>query len=166
MNTVKNAIGRIKWRFQNGSFNPNEKDFEALNFIIDWVNIEKNQIFNNNPLLAKCYTLLLKYEIMKYQDVKFASKILNQKLHKNNVEQVLEELRDYLNLIEYQEFLKRYGLKINHPAEMTKEETIKEMEIIKEHEAEFLNITVKGKWTIEKVREAIINQLTELIKLK
>ncbi|WP_188439745.1 hypothetical protein [Planktosalinus lacus] len=166
MNTIKQALERIKWRFENGKFIPNDNDCNALNFIVDWINNEKKQIVKDNVLLTKCYVLLLEHETIKFQEVNFASKQLNKKLHKVDLEQIFEEFRDYLNLLEYQTFLKKHGLKINHPAEMTDEERLIEKNILKEHQAEFMRATVTGKWTTEQIKLAIINQLTELIKLK
>lgn len=166
MTTISKAIKRIKWRFENGKFSPNQTDIAALNFIIEWVNNEMIEMIVNNELLAKIYIQLLRYELIKYDDVKFASNQLNKKLIKKSLEQIIEEFTDTLNLIEYQYFLKSKGLIIENPLILTDKESKMEKKIIKENEIEFLKITVDGKWTNDQVKAALFNQLTELIKLK
>jgi len=166
MTTIKKAINRLKWRFENGIFTPNENDFTALNFIIEWVNNEKVEMIENNEFLAKIYIQLLRYELLKYDDAKFASNQLNKKLMKISMEQIIEEFTDTLNLIEYQCFLKSKGLTLENPLILTYEESEMEKRIINENENEFLKVTVDGKWTKDQVKAALFNQLTELIKLK
>lgn len=166
MNTINKSLQRIKWRFENGKFTPNQNDVEALNFIIEWVNNDKVQMIEDNTLLAKCYVLLLKYEMLKYEDVGYASKTLSKKLTKESINQIYDEFRDALNLLDYQKFLISKGLNVNHPLQMTDEETEIEKKIIKQHESEFLQVTIDGKWTGEQVYKALNNQLTNLIKLK
>lgn len=51
---IKSAFDRLAWRFSSGkAFTPNENDLEALKFIAEWINREKQERVEQNRHFAK-----------------------------------------------------------------------------------------------------------------
>lgn len=61
------AIKRISWRFSNfKTFNVNQKDIDAWNEVLDILNSNETDNYNNNILTAKLYMRLLKATLEYY----------------------------------------------------------------------------------------------------
>lgn len=68
MSDLIKASSRLKWRFRKEQgnfkhFTPNEKDVEALNCILNWINNQKKDTLNNNQLFAKLFIYQLTMNI-------------------------------------------------------------------------------------------------------
>jgi hypothetical protein len=77
---IASSFDRLYWRIQNGNFTPNENDFEALKFITEWVNREKEESITTHQLFAKAFSMLMLQNINKYNDLDFANTQINREL--------------------------------------------------------------------------------------
>lgn len=130
INTIKKAVERITWRMSNG-WKSNDTDIEAINFIVDFVNITSKDNLKQNELFAKLYIWSYSQFLKKHNATVFdpiPQKELNKMLSKP-IEIFIEAFRQDLNTTEqYQSFVKN-GIPITNPQLMTDEEREK-IEII------------------------------------
>jgi len=59
---------------------PNSTDADALNSIIEFINLSNKQVVKDNELLAKIYCFVLNEKLLKYKDIDLVSKMLNQNI--------------------------------------------------------------------------------------
>ncbi|MEM6816114.1 MAG: hypothetical protein AAF600_17285 [Bacteroidota bacterium] len=131
--TKKEAIQRISWRFANhSSFRVNEKDIEAWNEIIDYINGQDKEILNNNYLFAKLFMLeyreqlkryktdiyddfIPKKEIFRFLDkpMEYHYERLTEFLNETISERVIEETGDVKKFYEARQELKVEDVKLN-----------------------------------------------------
>lgn len=79
--TIEKAIDRLKFRLENGRYEPNKTDLETLNFIIEWANNCKLSSLQSNNLTKKLFIMAFENELNKYAgDPKRAQKELGKKL--------------------------------------------------------------------------------------
>lgn len=94
------AIKRISWRFSNfKTFNVNAQDIEAWNTVLDVINANDTENFQNNLLTAKLYMRMLKATLEYYgtdiMDDK-PQKALHRSLEKP-IDWHFQHLTDFLN---------------------------------------------------------------------
>lgn len=77
---LQKAFRRISWRFSNGTFTPNQNDVDALKFIADWVNREKEESINRNRHFGKLAVYCLMREIEFFDNIHFAERKLHDVL--------------------------------------------------------------------------------------
>lgn len=163
---IKKAVQRLVWRFGNGKFEPNQSDANALQFIIDWINKDKEELLEDHLLFAKCYVKLLTYETSFYKDVKTASININKYLMEYPTHHFYDEFTKTLNQIEYEKYMKNKGFLCKHPATLSEKEREIEKKIIEDNLQEYKSIVFEGKWTTDQVYKSLNNQITELLKKK
>lgn len=74
---LQKAFQRLEWRFSKGKFEPNQNDVDALQFIADWINREKEERINQNRYFGKIVIYCLLREIDYFRDIHFAEKKLH-----------------------------------------------------------------------------------------
>lgn len=154
--SLQTDIDRLFWRFQNGTFKPNQKDLDALVSLCTWINRQK-EVQRDNTLLSKMYVLLFKQHLQRYEDIGFAQYSLNSKLDRN-LEYLISEFQAAINQIEFIKFCRLKNIQIDIET-LTDDQQIK---IIQENQSEYLRL-IKGKWDYEKIEKALYNQITEVI---
>lgn len=157
--TIKESLQRIHWRTSSGNaYKPNEKDIEAVNFLVEWVSKEKEKTLQQNQLFAKLYIIYFGELLLHYRDVEFAQKQINDMLSKSTNEHVFW-FRQFFNEIEFSKIHTSLGLSKKHPALLSDIENEKEKQIIEENQKLLLeNI---NKWDEDKIRKSLENQITE-----
>lgn len=155
---IQKAFQRLSWRFSNGKFEPNQNDLEALKFLADWVNREKEREIQEQTLFAKMYVYCFYHELDFYKDISFAQNKLHEILQKPLNEQYSSFLKK-LNDHELDLFMREHKLDkdwINTEKILEQKETITNTQ-------KTLKQLVVGKWSLEQVTKSLNNQLTEAI---
>lgn len=159
--TIKDALQRIKWRFTNGKFEPNQNDIDAFIFIVEWINREKKDIRKENDLFARLYTYALTNEILFYKDLDFAVKNLKDQLKKPTYDHY-QYFHKILNGIEFSNFQKEKGICQKHTMLLTADEENLNKHIISQNQKEFEKY-LNGIWQYEDVEQNLNNQITECV---
>ena len=167
---IEDAINRISWRFKNENIKINEskiiinqKDVEAVDFLVDWINRQKKQELQENILFAKLFTYAFTNEIIYQQGQPQEALHRLQEVVKRPIQEHYDKVREYLNMFEQTSYMKSIGGNFDkHPALMTKEEKNKEVELLKINEIETIRF-MKGAWSIEQVYKSLNNTITEFI---
>jgi hypothetical protein len=108
---IADAIKRLSFTISKQN-KPNPTDAEALNSIIEFMNLSNKQVIKENQLLAKMYCFMLKEFLFFYKNVNFASKQINKDVFSLPLEYHLECLKinldknERLNFLEQNEDLK------------------------------------------------------------
>ena len=72
-NDIKRAAEKLIWRLKPSgsgeykSFTPNKDDVDSLNCLLQWVNNQKKETFDNNHLFAKLYIYHLTMNIRYFE---------------------------------------------------------------------------------------------------
>lgn len=123
INSIKKAMDRIKWRINHG-WKALDEDYDAINFLVKYVNETSKKQLTDNQLFAKLYIISYGEYLIKHGATVFNSK-LRSEFNKNlarPIENLIEEFKNDLNTTEqYQSFLDN-GVPITHPHLLTKEE--------------------------------------------
>ncbi|MEL6305771.1 MAG: hypothetical protein AAFQ20_13405 [Bacteroidota bacterium] len=97
----KEAIQRLGWRFGNHkTFNVNQKDLDAWNTIIDYVNAQDETVINNNYLFAKLYMHEYRQQLERYGTDIYNDSIPQKEIHRfleRPMEFHYQRLTDYVN---------------------------------------------------------------------
>jgi len=167
---IENAINRLQWRFKNNNIKVNESkiiinqtDIEAVDFLIIWVNKQKEETLKENLLFAKMYCYCLANEIEFYKDIKFATNKLNDELIKS-IDIHYLKISNELNRIELNNFCSSVGIVTDHfeKSLMTDIQETEQQTKIKTNQLQ-LQKFVLGTWSVESVYKALNNTITELI---
>lgn len=158
---INDALQRIHWRASaQQNYKPNPKDIEAVNFIVEWVNREKEKSYYTHQLFAKLYVIYFSELLTFFKDTEEAQKEIHQKLSEP-MELHTHNFRKKFNLLHINNAVKKLGLKIDVWYNKTKEERKKEAEILQENQNVFLSQI--NKWTQEEINSNLENQITEAI---
>jgi len=123
---LSDAIKRLRFTISKQN-KPNQNDAEALNEILNILNLEQQKTNQENLLFAKLYAFTL-YELLHhYTDIDFANKQLNTILSEP-IEIRIENLKRSLKFMELQNYFKQK--KILDP--FLKEKTTDELEELHE----------------------------------
>lgn len=128
---IQEAIKRLSFTISKQN-KPNNTDADALNSIIDFINISNKQVVQENLLLAKMYAFVLKEFINHYEDVNFASRQINADILNKSLDYHLEYLKMQLQSTEINKFFKSLDLKPTWVIGQTIDEIITNIEINKE----------------------------------
>jgi hypothetical protein len=101
---LKEAINRLGYTISKQN-KPNSTDADALNSIIEFVNLSNKQVIKDNELLAKMYCFVLKDFLFYYKNVNFASKQINKDILSKPLQYHLECLKINLDTNELTNFL-------------------------------------------------------------
>jgi hypothetical protein len=101
---LKEAINRLGYTISKQN-KPNSTDAEALNSIIEFVNLSNKQVVKDNELLAKMYCFVLKDFLFYYKNVNFAAKQINKDILSKPLDYHLECLKINLDTNELTNFL-------------------------------------------------------------
>jgi hypothetical protein len=92
---LKEAIKRLMFTISKQN-KPNQSDAEALNSIINFVNLSNKEVIKDNELLAKMYCFVLKEFLVYYKDVTFASSKINKDILSMPIDYHLQLLLEQL----------------------------------------------------------------------
>lgn len=165
---IEKAINRLSWRFKNENVKVNESkiiinemDLKAVDFLINWVNQQKQETLKENLLFAKVFAYALKNELIFYRDIQFASRKLQEQLELP-IEFHYDKIHEYLNMIELDRYSEKIGMINKHPSFRSEEENNHNSETIKSNEKEF-KIYALGKWDLKQVYKSLNNTITECV---
>ena len=177
---IEKAINRISWRFKNENVKVgeskiviNELDIKAVEFLIEWINNQKQQSLVENLLFGKLYTYALSNEIEFYKDVNYANRKLQEVLNAP-IEQHYNTIVKELNRLEYNKFCHSVGIVTDHiqsinifdeNGKLTEKGKLQQEEqerLIKQHQKELQKFIV-GVWSESEVYKNLNNQITECI---
>ena len=132
---IKEAINRLGYTISKQN-KPNSTDAEALNSIIEFMNLSNKQVVKENELLAKMYCFVLKDFLFYYKNVNFASKQINKDILSKPLQYHLECLKINLDTNELTNFLEENN-SINIDAFKESNETWKMDNVIANFEFNF-----------------------------
>lgn len=99
--SIEKAVQRIGWRMKENHWKHNEKDVEAFNQIVEYVENAQKKLYDRHELFAKLYIHMYCQYMMSYGGgihSHVPKKKLNQELSKSTQEHILE-FQDHLNSI-------------------------------------------------------------------
>ncbi|MEK6152073.1 hypothetical protein WIW50_02370 [Flavobacteriaceae bacterium 3-367] len=163
------ALNRIIWRFQNfDRIRVNEKDIEALNKIVDYINKYQKHDFENNKYFAKLYAYNLGCFLEKY-NATIDERIAHTQLHKlleRPFKNIVADVTSQMNFRCKYSILKTAGYPVDkHPAITTCEERTKALSRLRElielgdNKRNFLG----NPWSQEEVEKGLKSQITNFI---
>lgn len=101
---IKEAINRLGYTISKQN-KPNTTDADALNSIIEFINLSNKEVVKENELLSKMYCFVLKEFLFYYKNVNFAAKQINKDIFSMPLEYHLECLKINLDTNERTSFL-------------------------------------------------------------
>lgn len=161
--TIEKAFNRLIWRYRTENndyvqYKPNANDVEALKFIAEWVNREKEIDIQENTIFAKMYVYCFIHELEFYKDIKFAQRKLHEVLH-IPLPELYKRFLKQLNEFELNQFMKSKALDKN----WISPEKLQDQGRTTEENAENLKNLFIGKWSKEQVDRSLNNQISEAI---
>lgn len=109
---IQEAIKRLSFTISKQN-KPNANDAEALNSIIEFMNLSSKSVVKENELTAKLFCFVLKDFMFHYKNVNFASKIINKEILSKPLEYHLECLKINLQTNEYNQLFDKEVLPSN-----------------------------------------------------
>jgi hypothetical protein len=103
--TVAESIKRLSFTISKQN-KPNQNDAEAINQIIEFLNLSNKKVIKENQLLAKMFCFVLKEFLNHYKNVNFASKKINSDILSLPIEYHLQSLKSMLDMHELTETYK------------------------------------------------------------
>lgn len=163
------ALNRIIWRFQNcDNIIVNEKDIQAVNLVVEYINHQGNQTFQSNIHFAKLYTYTLGQYLEKY-DTTIDNPIVHRELHRlldSPFKKITMDIAEYMNNKHRYYYLKLAGCRMNiHPLQATKAErdsTALKLNTLltpKKKLQQFLN----GPWSSEEIESGLTIQIKNFL---
>lgn len=159
-NTINKAINRLQWRLKNG-WKANQNDVDAINFIIDFANIQQTENFESNELFAKLYIFAYKDYLKKFKGTVF-DEVPKKELHKfidKSLETHIIEFKDFLNLSEQYERLNEFESIKTYPKHLKNNS----VSFSKNESKEVLEIINNEVWDYETVRDNLTTQINNVI---
>lgn len=169
---IKSAYDRLAWRFSTGkSFTPNEADKEALKFIAEWINREKQErVFKNRhfaKLVVSYYGELL---ISNGWDTDKAEKTIQQILSRP-LEEWYTKLMTHLNTVSWVQAKDVLGLVDEHnngriaKGFMTAEQRVNNRKHNAQVLAESEDVVLKSvtEWDLYKTTDKLNHFISELL---
>jgi hypothetical protein len=102
---LSEAIKRLSFTIAKQN-KPNKNDAEALNEIIEFINLSNKKVIQENLLLAKMFCFVLKEFLNHYKNVNFASKKINADILSLPIEYHLQSLKSMLDMHELTQIYK------------------------------------------------------------
>ena len=166
--TIKKAVEHFIWKFKN-SWNPTEKDVEALNAVIEFVESKHKKQIQDFHLFAKLYIMVYAQYLERYKATIFDD-IPRKELHKlldRPTEDFIKRFTDRLNESELYILFDGIGVKLEHPNTKTTQTKGKENKALKNALNDENNKErFCGKvWEYETVKENIELQINNVINL-
>lgn len=155
---IQKAFQRLSWRMSNGKFEPNQNDVDAIKFLADWINRSKEKQIQEHTIFAKMYVYCFIHELKFYKDLSFAQKKLSEILSKP-LQDIYDDFRRALNDDELEKFMKEHGLEKDF---INKEKILEQNNTITKVQKQLKELVI-GKWSSEKVKKSLNNQVTEAI---
>ena len=163
---IEKAINRLQFRFSSGNqFKPNNYDLEGVNYIIDWVNNQRSETFNNNVLFAKLFMYVFADLTRKYES-NFLDTFIQKELYKlldTDLKIYYSRITDLVNDITKFEYFKSKGVNLVHPMIKTNDDKIRELEILKNMSKEDLKPLIDNEFTQDDVINILNSMITECL---
>ena len=167
---IQKAIDRLQWRFKNenvkvgeSKITINELDQKAINFLITWVNDQKQETLRDNELFAKIFCMIFYEEINFYKEPKFALRSIQERLNLP-IEMHYDKIHKVINQIELDKYLTSVGIIVDHTESLllTQKQNDEQNSLLKKHSKE-IEIKLKGVWSKPDIYKSLNNTITELI---
>lgn len=166
---IEKAINRLQWRFKNDNVKVgeskiiiNELDLKAVDFLINWVNQQKQETLKENLLFAKMFTYSLYHETIYYKgNIKQSSRSLQEKLELP-IQYHYNKIHEVLNMFELNHYMNSIGVSDKHPLLRTNEEDKKNRDLFIKNNEEVTK-KILGTWTLDSVYKSLNNTITECI---
>lgn len=152
---ISDAIKRLCFTISKQN-KPNGTDADALNSIIDFMNLSNDKVIKENNNLAKMYCFLLRSFLVHYKDIDFSTDIILKDILNKNLDYHLQMLQIELQNNELSNYVKSLNLKPTWEVGQNLEE-IKEN--INENKKVFKNIN------IDEFNE-IANEWSDILKVE
>jgi len=157
---LSDAIKRLRFTISKQN-KPNQTDAEALNEVLNILNLEQQKTIQENLLFAKLYSFLLAEFTHHYTDIDFANKQINSILSEPmnvRIELLIYKLKD----MEYRNYFNRKGvldpfLKTKTALELEEIHKRYESKLPKLDPIEFLKCG--NNWDSESVKYQLENQI-------
>lgn len=170
---IDKAFQRLSWRLSSGKFEPNQNDVDALTFLADWVNREKEEKINQNRYFGKMviYTLIREIEWLK--DTKMAESKIHHVLKmplaywydRYRMQRVMRDFQETMDVLGIEHF---YAIWDKHKDEngyfdmaKIKPETVSNDELFNRHKSELEKSLTR--WEQPEVTTALNHMLSELL---
>jgi hypothetical protein len=166
---IEKAINRLSWRFKNNNIKVNESkiiineaDVLAVDFLVNWINQQKQETLKGNLLFAKLFCYAFHNELTFYNgDAKLAQQKIVEQL-KIPIGYHYDKIHDTLNMLELNNYMKQIGVIQKHPLTRNDEENKKNAELFKINNKEIVK-KIMGTWSVENVYKSLNNTITECI---
>jgi len=162
---IDNHIQKLSWRFAGGTFTPNQKDVDAVNGIVQWVNDQRRITINQNHLFAKLYIYYFNQYLDKHQANVFDKipQIELSKLLKTDIDLFYQSFTNSLNNNSDYHIFKDNGITDKHPNFRTEEEAAEDTLKIKNMSKSDISKIKKGVWELEDVKNELNKLVTEAL---
>jgi len=169
INNIKKAINKITWRIGGNGWKATQNDVDAINFIIDFVNVKHKEQINNHQLFAKLY-IYVYGQFLKHYNATVFDKIPEQELHKlleRPIDQFIEDFKNQLNSSELYSLQDELGLSNSHPATRTQKEKDNDSKILDQvlNNKESLEAFMGDPFDYELVKENLEAQINNAINI-
>lgn len=161
--TIKRAVEHYIWKLKNVG-KPTQKDVDALNTIMQFVENKHKQQINDYDLFVKLYIFVYQEFLNNHNTTVFNSvpqKELN-KLLDRPIEDFINDFTKSQNDIEQRLYFKELGISEKHPALKDLEEKEKDLNKLKGFDKDRLFGNV---WKYNDIKEQLINQINSAIDL-
>lgn len=163
------AINRITWRFQEcQTIWVNDKDIDAVNKIIDFVNLKQDRDFINNQYLAKLYAHVF-FDLLKKYNTTIDNPIPHREIHRilnSPLKNTISNITSHLNFHYKYQMLSNAGVNTDtHPAIITKKKSENSLENLKRYLqlGKNMEFFLKDVWDMGEIEEGITHQIKKLI---
>ena len=156
------ALERMKWRLENGKYEPNENDVIAFTTVLDWINNEKQSRFKEMPyqLFGKLFVYSLKHLVCHYRDVNFSIKQLIKEIN-SPFDFHVKMLAMQLNQIEIENFASRNAIESTNNLVKDQEVFKNWLESNEKNKTDFIKNS--NKWSNDEVKKSSLNTITNII---
>lgn len=157
---LENAIQRMYWRLSNGKYEPNQNDKETLDFVVDWINRQKEETLREQQLFAKMYIHAFLIETLHFKDIEFGQKSVNE-LCQKPLSHFIDRFHQNFNNMLFMQYCFTNGIDTK-AVSLQSDDEISQIKKKMEDDKGFQAFTA-GRWPIEKIESSLKNQVTEAI---
>lgn len=162
--SVEYSLKNLKKRFDSEkSILPNTYDKKNLNALIRYFNNQNKQFEVRHLNFLKVYIIALRGYLIRYPNVEVASRELHREMDLG-FDKTISEFTELLNHITLENFEKKIGL--NTPVvqikPITTEQEQENIKLLQEYQGRYFEL-LKGHYTVEKVKQKLIEQAHQAI---
>jgi len=158
--SINSAFERIQWQLFKNKGVPNKTDIAAMKFIAEWINAQQTQTIASHQMFAKMYVERFNIEFSRFGDLHLAL-AATKSIQNLPFEFYVDKFAMNFNVAKYRMYCESKNIIWDVPEDMSDEDK----ELIKwqwENDKGYQK-HVLGFWKTEKVRESIVNDITDLV---